>query len=512
MLFNSFKFLIFFIIIIIINFIFTQKVKKPFFTQCFLLLASLYFYMSWNPKYIILIITSIIITYTSGILMEIYNHRKKLFLITSLILNLLILFFFKYLNFSFEILQNFLTLFGIRISNLNFHFLLPVGISFYTFQALGYTIDVYRGTVKAEKNFITYALFVTFFPQLVAGPIERTKHLLPQFKQNHLFDVDMAVSGLKLAAWGLFQKMVIADRLAIYVNSVYTDISAYNSLAVLLSVFFFSFQILCDFAGYSNIAIGVARILGFNLMKNFNAPYLAISVNDFWKRWHISLSSYFRDYVYIPLGGNRVSKYRHLLNIFITFIISGIWHGAGWNFICWGFLHAAYQIFASLTVSIREKIKTFFKTPISGLPIRLIKIFITFIFITFAWIFFRADSISDALLIIKKITYFPADLMIMFNDFSVYGVIGSVKKALFLTTIIEQGIFAINGFGIVELIISFFVILVLVLSDILSQKDSLLFKIKNMPPIFRFIAYYFFILFIVFFGMYTNNQFIYFQF
>lgn len=512
MLFNSFKFLIFFIIIIIINFIFTQKIKKPFFTQCFLLVASLYFYMSWNPKYIILIITSVVITYTSGILMEIYNHRKKLFLITSLILNLLILFFFKYLNFSFEILQNVLTLIDLRITTPNFNFLLPVGISFYTFQALGYTIDVYRGTVKAEKNFITYALFVTFFPQLVAGPIERTEHLLPQFKQNHLFDVDMAASGLKLAAWGLFQKMVIADRFAVYVNSVYADISAYNSLAVLLSVFFFSFQILCDFAGYSNIAIGVARILGFNLMKNFNAPYLAVSVNDFWKRWHISLSSYFRDYVYIPLGGNRVGKYRHLLNIFITFIISGIWHGAGWNFICWGFLHAIYQIFGSLTANIREKIKTFFKIPVSSLPVHIIRIFITFIFITFAWIFFRADTISDALLIIKKITYFPSDLMLMFNEFSVYGVIGSIKKGLFLTTIIEQGIFSINGFGIVELSISFFVILVLILSDIFRQKDSLLFRVKNMPSICRFIMYYFFILFIIFFGMYTNNQFIYFQF
>ncbi|MGP1593868.1 MAG: MBOAT family O-acyltransferase [Treponema sp.] len=510
MLFNSVQFLLFFIVITVLYFIGTHKIKKPIFTQCFLLAASLYFYMAWHPKYIVLILTSIFITYTSGILMERYNDRKKLFLIISILLNLLILFFFKYLHFSFEIVQQVCTFFNQSFIAPHFDFLLPVGISFYTFQALGYSIDVYKGSVKAEKNFITYALFVTFFPQLVAGPIERTEHLLPQFKQNHYFNPEMAVSGLKLTAWGLFQKMVIADRLAVYVNAVYADISSYNSLAVLLAVVFFSFQILCDFAGYSNIAIGVARILGFDLMKNFNAPYLAVSIKDFWNRWHISLSSYFRDYVYIPLGGNKVGKPRYMLNILITFVISGLWHGAGWNFMCWGFLHAVYQIVASITGSIRKKI--IFKIPILNALLYSVRICFTFVLVTFAWIFFRAKTISDALLVLKKISYFFTDLTTMINDVSVYGVIGSIKKGLFLTTIIEQNIIAINGFGIVELAISFFVIFVLIMSDIINQKEPLVSRIKNISPVCKFIAYYIFILFIIFFGMYTNNQFIYFQF
>lgn len=335
MLFNSFEFLLFFPIVCIIYFLLRDnRWRVPF-----LLVASYYFYMNWKPIYALLIMTSTVLTYGCGLLVEKYadnKRRQKLYLVVSLVINFAILFFFKYYNFINESIFSVLELAGLRWPVPNLDVLLPVGISFYTFQAVGYSIDVYRGTIKAEKSFLTYALFVSFFPQLVAGPIERAKNLLPQFHEEHMFSYDNAVEGFKQMIWGFFMKLCVADVISEYVNAVYNNVPQHNGTSMLIATILFTFQIYCDFGGYSNIAIGAAKVMGFRLMENFNRPYLSLNIKEFWKRWHISLSSWFMDYVYIPLGGNRVSYPRHLLNLAITFLVSGVWHGANWTFVLWG--------------------------------------------------------------------------------------------------------------------------------------------------------------------------------
>ena len=356
MLFNSLEFCIFFPIIFTLYFACTHKISRNLVSQIILLTASLFFYACWNPSYLALILISVAITYLSGIYMEKHEAKKKLILTFSLVSNLAILFFFKYYNFLADSVHSACTFLGCEINIPNFNVLLPVGISFYTFQALGYSIDVYNGKISAEKNFITYALFVTFFPQLVAGPIERTKNLLDQFKIDYKIDYDRITSGLKLCAWGYFKKVVVADRLAIYVNGIYNNVDGATGSALVLATFFFAFQILCDFSGYSDIAIGVSRILGFKLMKNFNRPYFSKSIPEFWRRWHISLSTWFKDYLYIPMGGNRCGAARRYFNLFTTFFVSGIWHGAAWTYIIWGTLHGVYQIIGISTSGIRTKI------------------------------------------------------------------------------------------------------------------------------------------------------------
>ncbi|MDR2481639.1 MAG: hypothetical protein LBD07_05035 [Spirochaetaceae bacterium] len=334
MIFNSLEFLVFFPLVSITYFILTMKLKSVILAQAFLLTVSLFFYACWNPAYLILIIFSVFVTWVSGLLMEGRSKTsKKIVLASSLAINLGILFFFKYYVFFTRTLT-FVS--GGAFVMPVFNVLLPVGISFYTFQALSYSIDVYCGRAQAERNIISYALFVTFFPQLVAGPIERTNKLLPQFKVLHDFDYERVTQGLKIAAWGMFKKVVIADRLAFYVNKIYGDPSIYTAAAIITATFFFAFQIYCDFSGYSDIAIGCARILGFNLTYNFRRPYFASSITDFWRRWHISLTTWLRDYVYIPLGGNKKGFMRQKFNILITFLLSGLWHGAGGHFVVWG--------------------------------------------------------------------------------------------------------------------------------------------------------------------------------
>ncbi|GHV78823.1 hypothetical protein AGMMS49944_06140 [Spirochaetia bacterium] len=349
--FNSWQFLVFFPVVAVGYFAITMKIRRVqpalsnTLSQVFLLGVSLFFYACWNPVYLGLILFSVAVTWLSGILMAgTAPENRKIFLITSLALNLGVLFFFKYYNFFAGTVNPLLSTIGTGAGLPGFNVLLPVGISFYTFQALGYSIDVYRGTVAAERNFVSYALFVTFFPQLVAGPIERTGNLLPQFKADHVFDYDRVTSGLKLAAWGMFKKVVIADRLAVYVNGVYGDPAVYPATALALATFFFTFQIYCDFSGYSDLAIGTARVLGFNLMTNFRKPYFSKSISEFWLRWHISLSTWLKDYIYIPLGGNRKSAFRQKINLLITFLLSGLWHGAAWHFVIWGLLHGVYQV------------------------------------------------------------------------------------------------------------------------------------------------------------------------
>lgn len=352
MLFNSIEFLLFFPIVLLVYFVLPSRIR-----YFWLLIASYYFYMCWNPVYILLIVISTVITYLCGRIVGAFREksgltekqkkrRMKLVMAASFLVNAGLLIYFKYTNFFIDCLNRVLgTLKMEKLTQLDI--LLPVGISFFTFQALGYTIDVYRGEVKAEKNLFKYALFVSFFPQLVAGPIERSKNLLGQIREEpsrRLWNYQRVTSGLIIMLWGFFMKLVIADRAAILVDTVFDGYESYQMTGLVLGVVIFTVQIYCDFAGYSTIATGTARVLGFELMENFNTPFLAESVADFWRRWHISLGTWFRDYLYIPLGGSRCGKWKRYRNILITFGVSGLWHGANFTYVIWGLLHGFYQM------------------------------------------------------------------------------------------------------------------------------------------------------------------------
>lgn len=352
--------------------------------------------MNWDPAYALLLLTSTVITYLAALGIGYFKEKrkKKICLVSSLVLNLAILFLFKYFNFLAMNIETALQASGFAVNMPKFALLLPVGISFYTFQALGYSIDVYRGTVKIERDFPTYALFVSFFPQLVAGPIERSQNLLPQFKQQHRFDYDAVMSGVKLMVWGYFMKLVLADRCGIYVDTIFNNVDKHNGGSYLVASLLFPFQIYGDFAGYSLIAIGVARVLGFRLMENFHRPYFACTIGEFWHRWHISLSTWFKDYVYIPLGGNRVGKLRNYFNLLITFVVSGIWHGANWTFLCWGTIHGIL-----LCV---EKAFGISKQKYTGAK-KSFHWAATFVLVCFAWILFRANNLSDAVSVVTGI-------------------------------------------------------------------------------------------------------------
>ena len=396
MLFNSFEFIIFFPIVVLIYLIIPKRIKPVW-----LLAASYYFYMCWNAKYIFLIIFTTLITYIAALLIDKSEKKplRKFCLTFGITVNLLVLFLFKYFDFFLGNLNNVLSLAGkSQVSN-PFDLLLPVGISFYTFQAIGYVIDVYRGDVAAEKNIINYALFVSFFPQLVAGPIERSKNLLTQIKsirEKNLFKYDSMVSGFGLMLWGLFLKTNIADRAAIVVDEVFGNYQIYGTVELVIAALLFTLQIYADFAGYSSIAIGAARVMGINLCMNFNTPYFAVSLADFWSRWHISLSTWFKDYVYIPLGGNRKGKIRKYLNLLITFLVSGLWHGASWNFVVWGLLHGIYRVVGEITTPARSFIVDKLQVKKDVFSFNLLRRIITFILVSFAWIFFRAKTLSLA--------------------------------------------------------------------------------------------------------------------
>ncbi|MGH8046042.1 MAG: MBOAT family O-acyltransferase, partial [Chthoniobacterales bacterium] len=327
MLFNSFQFALFFPIVVVLYYL------APFaWRWAILAAASCYFYMAFVPAYILILLGVIVIDYTAGLLIEPRKGwARKALLGTSLFANVGLLAYFKYFNFLTSNVHSLAQAIGWNYPQQILNVILPIGLSFHVFQSMSYTIEVYRGTERAERHFGIYALYVLFFPQLVAGPIERPQNLLHQFRKHHRFDYDRAVSGLRLILIGLFKKVVIADRLALVVDSVYANPAQHSSLELLLGTYFFAFQIYCDFSGYSDIARGAARLLGFELMVNFNAPYLARSVADFWRRWHISLSTWFRDYVYVPLGGNRLGAWRQAINLFVVFLLSGLWHGSAWT-------------------------------------------------------------------------------------------------------------------------------------------------------------------------------------
>ena len=403
MLFNSIDFLVFFPVVTLIYAVIPKKIRC-----LWLLIASYYFYMCWNARYAILIALSTFITYMAGLLIEKLESRaaKKWAVIGGFAANLGILFFFKYFGFALNNVNKLLVHLSIQTIQNPFDILLPVGISFYTFQALGYVVDVYRGECKAERNLLQYALFVSFFPQLVAGPIERSKNLFRQIhetEKKNLMSPEKMTQGFIMMLWGLFMKMVIADRVALFVDSVFEQTFAIGTVEAALGAIAFSIQIYCDFGGYSSIAIGAAKVMGFDLMENFNTPYFAVSIADFWRRWHISLSTWFRDYLYIPLGGNRGNRVRKYINLMITFLCSGLWHGAAWTYVAWGMIHGLYRVAGDVLRPVRRKILDILKVRTDVFSFRLGQIMCTFALTSFAWIFFRAESMDRAILYVKNL-------------------------------------------------------------------------------------------------------------
>ena len=400
MVFNSVGFLIFFPIVLFLYFVLPKKVS-----WIMLLLASYYFYISWNVNLIFLIIFTTVISWVSSILIERSQNKaiRKLFLVITLVTCLGILFFYKYFNFLSDSVVEALKVFGIGADPFNLDLILPVGISFYTFQTLSYVIDVYRGDVKTEPNFFFYALYVVFFPQLVAGPIERPNNLIPQLHERHSLNWENTRNGLRKMLIGFFKKVVVADLLATYVNAVYNDAANATGLGVVIATVLFAVQIYCDFAGYTDIAIGCAEIMGIHLMQNFNRPYISESIPEFWRRWHISLSSWFKDYIYFPLGGSRCSLWKNLRNILIVFMVSGLWHGAAWTFVIWGALHGMYQVIGKLLKPVREKIVDVLHISRDSKGLHIYRKCVTFVLVCFAWIFFRANSMADAMLLVKKL-------------------------------------------------------------------------------------------------------------
>ena len=402
MMFNSFAFICFFIAILLPYFLIKPKMRRVW-----LLVVSVLFYSFWNPWYVFLLVYCILVTYVAGILIGHFKDspaKKKLFLTLGIILDLLVLIFFKYQNMMIELLDSLLKHAGISISY-RFDLMLPIGISFYTFQTIGYLIDVYRGKVNASKNIIEYALFVSFFPQLVAGPIERSENLIRQIKDIDKVDVRnirRIRQGLYTMLWGFFMKVVIADRAAIIADAVFKDYKILGSVELLIGILCFSLQIYCDFGGYSAIAIGAAKIMGIDLMENFNTPYFAGSIKEFWSRWHISLTTWFRDYLYIPLGGNRKGKLKKYRNLLIIFLVSGLWHGAEWSFVVWGGLHGLYMIIGDLTSSARERLTKKLKINTACFSWKVLQALIVFMLTAFAWIFFRAANIQEAFEYIRR--------------------------------------------------------------------------------------------------------------
>jgi D-alanyl-lipoteichoic acid acyltransferase DltB (MBOAT superfamily) len=360
--------------------------------------------MCWRVEYLILILISTLIDYVAGLLMGRTDvvWKRRVCLLASLTTNLGLLFLFKYFNFFNASVAGLFESLNAPYKIPSLEVLLPVGISFYTFQTLSYTIDVYRGARKPEKHLGYFALYVAFFPQLVAGPIERSTRLLPQFFIKHRFDFDRVRSGLLLMGWGFFKKLVIADRLGIYVNEVYSNPFDYQGLPIVVAMYFFAFQIFCDFSGYSDIAIGSARVLGYDVMKNFDMPFATRTVGEFWNRWHISLSSWFRDYVYIPLGGNRVSRTRWLANIMVVFVLSGLWHGANWTFLFWGFLHGCFVLIGTLTKEARKRLTDrLFPGKWQALHSR-IQIVITYHLFALSMVFFGANTFTEAVALFHR--------------------------------------------------------------------------------------------------------------
>ncbi|RIJ34376.1 MBOAT family O-acyltransferase [Pontibacter oryzae] len=491
MLFNSTEFFIFFPVVVTLYFL------TPFNRRwIILLLASYYFYMSWKPAYTLILVASTVIDYTCGRMMGRYpdedKSRRKPWLYLSLMANLGVLLLFKYYNFFNDSARDLATALDVPYAMPAFELLLPMGISFYTFQTMSYSIDVYNGRIKPERHLGVFALFVSFFPQLVAGPIERAGNLLGQLHQSHEFKYERVVAGLRRMAWGFFKKIVIADNLAMMVNSVYNNPTEYEGISHIIATVFFAFQIYCDFSGYSDIAIGAAQVMGFNLMENFRSPYFSKSISEFWNRWHISLSTWFRDYLYIPLGGNRVVKWRWYYNLFITFLVSGLWHGANWTFIVWGALHGFYLVFAILTAEQRNALAQRAGLAQRPLLYKWVQVLTVFFLVCFSWIFFRANNITDAFYIIAQsasVITNPGQLTAL--DWS-------------------HAIFMDQGFKIFA--VSILAIAIMETVHLIQRNGSVSQLIMQRPAWVRWGVYYAAIIAVLLFGQFGHQEFIYFQF
>lgn len=477
MLFNSFSFAIFLPIVFALFWLVPKKYQ-----WVILFISSYFFYMCWKVEYVVLILLTTIVSYYGAIAIEKKPTKKKCFLVISLVVSLTVLFFFKYFNFfSSSVTDAINGIFKAELSPILANVILPVGISFYTFQTLSYVIDVYRGKVEAEHHFGKYATFIAFFPQLVAGPIERTSNLLNQIKKEHTFNYEQASYGMKLMLWGFFKKMVIADNLAMVVDTIYDTPTHFKGFSLILATIFFSIQIYCDFSGYSDIAIGVAKLFNIDLMQNFKSPYFATSIKGFWSRWHISLSTWFKDYVYIPLGGNRVSKFRHKLNLVITFLISGLWHGANWTFVLWGGIHGIGQAIESAIPKKERKKKLF---------IDIVKGVVVFTIVTISWVFFRAQSIPDAWHVLTN------------------GFVGISSPIAYL-----RAGFTNMGMGVEKLVICFISIALLFAYDLFSQKRDVIEFISTRKKVISNGVYILIVLLIIAWTpLDSGTEFIYFQF
>lgn len=461
MLFNSLQFILFFLAFFFILFSIPANTRKYW-----LLIASCYFYMVFKPVYLLILLAVILIDFFAGKKIENSKKNKLIWLIISLVSNIGILVFYKYYNFLNENISILLNLFDTQNPIPALEIILPIGLSFHTFQAMSYTIEVYRGKQPAERNIFTYALYVLYFPQLVAGPIERPQNLIHQFKTKIAFNYDNITKGLYRISLGLFKKVVIADRLAMFTDPVFNDLSNSNGISVLVATIFFAFEIYCDFSGYTDIAIGLSNMMGISLMENFKNPYTSKSINEFWTRWHISLSTWFRDYLYIPLGGNRTKYARWMLNILIVFALSGLWHGASWNFIIWGLLHGSMIIIEKLLGKINIK----FQIP------SIIKLLFTFSFACFAWLFFRIKEIDD--------------VFIAFNHLINLDISESLPKV----------------FNNIELLFAFLLIIILLFTERYINRYFI--RRKSMLILTTFSIF----LLCYLFGEFYFKQFIYFQF
>jgi alginate O-acetyltransferase complex protein AlgI len=482
MLFNSFQFLLFFPIVTLLYFLTPGKYR-----WLLLLIASCIFYTAFIPIYILILFFTIVIDYYAGIMISrSEGKRRKWFLVMSIMANVLVLAVFKYYNFFIGNINEVLASIGVQTHKLPYlGIILPIGLSFHTFQAMSYTIEVYRRKVQPEKHFGYYSLYVMFYPQLVAGPIERPQNILPQLHTFHKYDHGKMISGLRLMLWGLFKKVVIADRLSLMVDYVYNNPAQHHSgLTLIVATVLFGIQIYCDFSGYSDIAIGSARTMGFDLMVNFKRPYFSSTISEFWRRWHISLSTWFRDYVYIPLGGNKVTEVRRCLNLFIVFLISGLWHGANWNFVIWGALHGLYLV---MGIWMNKWIPFLTKK-------NFINILWTFILVNLAWIFFRASGFSQASHILSGIFSFTdlhSYFTLKYDD--LHGNITYLGQPLW-------------RFGSAICLIPF-----LFVSDWIIEKEKMQVFYRQ-PLAIKWAVYYALIISILLFGVFEINQFIYFQF
>lgn len=475
MLFNSIHFLFFFPIVYILYwFLGTEKKNSQ---NVLLLIASYVFYCFWDYRFGFLLAFSTLLCYYTGL--KIFTSKKsKAWLILGVVLNLTFLGLFKYFNFFIQSFSDFLSLLGFEAHIHTLYIILPVGISFYTFHGLSYIIDIYQKKIEPTKNIVDYSLFVSFFPLLVAGPIERASHLLPQIQKKRRFNYDSSIDGLRQILWGFFKKMVIADNCAIFVNNTFAGYENLPAGALIISAVLFTIQIYCDFSGYSDIALGVARLLGFNLLKNFNFPYFSRDIAEFWRRWHISLTTWFRDYIYIPLGGSRTSKSKVIRNTFIIFLISGLWHGANWTFIAWGFLHACFFLPLLIIGKNRKNLGVAAEGKVLPSLKEFSNILATFIIVTIAWILFRASNIEEA------ISYFSQIFSTNISDYFYYD---QSFKILFLPILV---LFTVEWFQ--------------------RDKEHGLNNIKL--PIYLRLALYYYLIFSIVFVSKTTQTFIYFQF